>query len=392
MVLNKKAINQLGLDEIVGDCAKFDKTDKNIYIAYQSQDGKVAKQPQLHLEKRDLNFNLLYKYELAGDTETEAPLGMFVKNNSIYLVGYTTSSLLLIKINDNGTAFTQEILKKITNVGIGGSRWFGAASDIQVDDDDNIYMSGYIEGQMTPALPDGSRDVFLFKFDKNGNEIWRKQTSGGYGDFDSNYRNNLVIKNNRIFNSMYSRNGAKWISSLIEWTKDGDIDTRYIYDVAMSHVGYDICVDDDFNIYTVYSNDDATGVAKLKLNKTSKKLEKVWNSDFDFDSGSIYHINIQNNQLIVSDQYCFKIFELDGTKTKEIKLDEVVGNEIKTAIVESSLYSSKLKAYFIFGRSTNSIAATNPDGNQDSFMIRISEILGKKITMMESQTLNVKID
>jgi len=393
-VYKKSAINQLGFDGNYGDCCKFDKTGKYMYIAYRSQDGNPANTLQIHLEKRDLNFNLLYKYELAYDINDELVLRMCVKNDSIYLTGYLQSpgGLLMLKINDNGTSFTQEIFKNITDSPAGTS-WSASAYDIQLDSNNNIYIYGNVSGQIGYDSPDGEFDLFLIKFDSNGVEQWRKQIGANKSYDDVPYPNNLFIENDRIFCGYRGVNESftQWAIRVYELDVDGNIIKNYEYNTPSYQSQYDLCLDDNFNIYTA-SYDGVTGnyfCYKFQMNETTSKLELIWSKDFG--DTWLNHINIQNNQLITSNSQYIRMLELDGTIIKEIKLDEVIGTEILSASVFSSLYSSDINSYFIFGRSNNSIGATNPDGDTDFFMVRIISSV-EKITLMENQTLCVKIE
>lgn len=59
--------------------------------------------------------------------------------------------------------------KQIGNVGTTLS-----ATDIAVDTNDNVYVTGNTNRNYPRALT-GERDLFLIKFDSNGNQIWSKQ-------------------------------------------------------------------------------------------------------------------------------------------------------------------------------------------------------------------------
>ncbi len=394
-VTKKAAINQLGFDGNYGDCSKFDKTGKYIYIAYRSQDGNPANTLQIHLEKRDLNFNLLYKYELAYDLNNEALLGMCIKNDSIYLTGYLQypGGLLMLKINDNGTSFTQEIFKNI-NDSPAGTSWYASSYDIQLDSSNNIYIYGFVDGQIGYDPPDRGYDLFLIKFDSNGVEKWRKQFSANKSSYDYPYPNNLFIQNDRIFCGYRGVNESftQWAIRVFELDIDGNIIKNYEYDTPSYQGQYDLCLDENFNIYTT-SYDGVTGkyiCYKFEMNETTSKLELIWSKDFGVTW--LNHINIQNNQLITSNSQYIRLLELDGTITKEIKLDDFITN-ITTGTVYSSLYSVENKSHFIFGRSNSSIAAENPDSDTDFFMLKIEEsTYVDNLTINENKTLSIKLD
>ena len=56
-----------------------------------------------------------------------------------------------------------------------GSSGDEAAFNLEVDDADNIYVTGYTNGQLGPSLPYGNYDAWLAKFSADGTELYRQQ-------------------------------------------------------------------------------------------------------------------------------------------------------------------------------------------------------------------------
>jgi Beta-propeller repeat len=97
-------------------------------------------------------------------------------NNNVYVVGYTGGSfdgnnwlgiwnMFLVKFDSDGN--------KIFSATFGASA-YTYPTDITIDASDNIYVTGYETGSFGGA-PIGSKDLFLAKFDTNGNQAFVKK-------------------------------------------------------------------------------------------------------------------------------------------------------------------------------------------------------------------------
>jgi len=54
-----------------------------------------------------------------------------------------------------------------------------AGDGVAVDDLDNVYVTGYTDGSLDGNSNTGGSDIFLTKYDTNGNKVWTRQWGGG---------------------------------------------------------------------------------------------------------------------------------------------------------------------------------------------------------------------
>ncbi len=129
----------------------------------------------------------------AGSTEDDENAGLAMYNDALYIAGSywdtadfgnlsisrtqgSNSALYLARYDSNGNAIWA---KSIDGSGI------KKVEDIQVDDEGNIYLTGYFGGTLFTSTPNlsanGNTNFFLLKYNENGDLLWAKQT-GDSGD------------------------------------------------------------------------------------------------------------------------------------------------------------------------------------------------------------------
>jgi hypothetical protein len=147
----------------------------------------------MFLVKFDSNGNHLWSKKFGG-SGSDAGYSISVDNSgNVYVTGYFTSSTIdfgggPLTNAGNGDIF----LAKFDSSGnhLWSKKFGGSSSDwgnsVSVDSSGNVYITGYFGsstidfggGALTNA---GYRDIFLAKFDSNGNHLWSK-SFGGSGD------------------------------------------------------------------------------------------------------------------------------------------------------------------------------------------------------------------
>jgi hypothetical protein len=190
------------------------------------------------------------------------------KENNIYLTGYTNGSLSgsnvgntdiwIAKYNTNGT---QIWIKQF------GSTLADNSQEIGTDSKGNIYIGGSTSGDIANTNI-GNEDIWLAKYDSNGNQVWKKQFgTKGYDllqgmaiDTEGNiylsgYTNdnfNLTDSNaghNDIWIAKYDEDGKeKWVKQF------GSAGEDYLQEIALDLLG---------NIYmTGYTEGSLVGSGK----------------------------------------------------------------------------------------------------------------------------------
>jgi len=189
-VLEKaKQIGTNGIDYLFSSSVD---SEGNLYVG-GGTDGSLAEQNlgtrDAWLSKYDSNGNQLWSKQF-GTSEAELIFDIATDRSNVYVTGNTTGRLsnntsqggvdvYLAKYNSEGG---QEWIKQF------GTSTFEDYTSVTTDTNGNIYLSGHTVGslggdnqnlgQVLGQGADGgvpSTDPYVFKFDKDGNELWRAQ-------------------------------------------------------------------------------------------------------------------------------------------------------------------------------------------------------------------------
>ncbi len=186
----------------------------------------------------------------AGTTGDESIEAMTADQSNIYLAGQTTGS-------PDGTANTGGRDALIVVYGINGMRsWtrlLGTGADdiahaVAVDGQSNLYVAGETAGALAPGVTAQGRDLFLAKFDREGNLLWARQY-GSPGDdialdmaLDSNGNVYLAGKTNGSLDGITTASGDDGF--LIKLDADGNpLWTRQIASTAGTETAQAVAID-----------------------------------------------------------------------------------------------------------------------------------------------------
>ncbi len=152
----------------------------------------------LFLAKYDANGNVLWAESTGGLASDGASSIAVDKLGNIYVAGWFYSTTInfwpYILINTDNTGNTSDLFltKYDTN---GNIRWAisaggkndDAVNSIALDLSGNVYMAGNFYGDTltlgtTNLTNAGNDDIFLTKLDSNGNVVWAKSAGGNYDD------------------------------------------------------------------------------------------------------------------------------------------------------------------------------------------------------------------
>ncbi len=163
----------------------------NLYVA-GSTDGVTGDGKKDALSNHDV---WLVKYDSAGNRQWTRSLGQQANasknqlgydvskggmsidpNGNIYLTGYTFSNL----DGSNAGSADAFVSKYAPNGDLVWTRQLGTntwdeASGVVADKDGNVYVTGHTKGQLPSQPQAGNKDVWVAKYDGNGNQQWVKQ-------------------------------------------------------------------------------------------------------------------------------------------------------------------------------------------------------------------------
>jgi hypothetical protein len=180
----------------------------------------------------------------SGSTRSDLSYGQSVatdSSNNIYITGMTKGDLdgntngggsdpydiLLIKYNSSGTKqWTKQLGTSSSDQGYG----------VTVDSSDNIYVTGFTDGDLDGNTNSGQRDIFLVKYNSSGTKQWTKLCGlDGYigRSVATDSSNNIYISTNSQFLLKYNSSGTKQWSKELSGLNHGDVvkvdSNNYIY-------------------------------------------------------------------------------------------------------------------------------------------------------------------
>jgi len=251
----------------IGNTSYVSKGNKNIFIIKYNNKGDIiwsttgggSMADESTSMVTDVNGNIY----VTGDFEGTAEF------NKKVIVSEGKKDVFLAKYNNDGEI---QWLKRG-----GSSSGVAHASSIALDKADNIYVTGYFSGQAyfgkTGLKNLGSDDIFLVKYNPNGDEIWAKQT-GETGDERAralilDKAGNIYVTGEFNFKFKFCENnicnlGASNIF-ILKYSNNGDM----LAGTQIGGAGYDkaygIGLDDISNIYVVGFFSKAISIGNTNL-------------------------------------------------------------------------------------------------------------------------------
>ncbi|MBI4823856.1 MAG: SBBP repeat-containing protein [Nitrospirae bacterium] len=145
---------------------------------YGGLDGNMnLGQYDFFLVKHDAGGNKLWSKQMGTEKNDYAYSVAVDKDGNAYVAGYTYGSF---EGSTNAGSADIFLIKYDTNGNMLWVRQMGTASDdiaygVAVDKDGNAYVAGYTGGGFDGNAHMGSWDIFLIKYDSNGTKLWSKQ-------------------------------------------------------------------------------------------------------------------------------------------------------------------------------------------------------------------------
>jgi len=237
-------------------------------------------------------------------------------NDNIYVAGYTGAAFdgnnhfggedgFLVKYDSNGN--------KQFSVQIGSSN-FDQACCVTVDSNNYIYISGYTTGSIDGNQSNGSVDIFLMKFDSSGNKIWTKQYGTNQGDqpygMSIDLSDNIYITGNTSGQFDGNSSAGLYDMFLLKYNSDGEEDWAKQLGTTGSDSGEGVTVDSEGNVYVTGSTDrgldgqtsySAIGNNDVFLVKYNSNGLKQWSQQIgssESDDGNGISIDLSGNIYI----------------------------------------------------------------------------------------------
>ncbi|MDJ1483755.1 SBBP repeat-containing protein [Cytophagaceae bacterium YF14B1] len=152
----------------------------------------------MFLAKIDPNGNFLWAKNAATDPENQGGYGLEIdKDGSIYVSGVFTASASFSSIKLISQGGSDIFLAKfdatgniiwVKGAGGNGGVGYELGRDVALDVNGNCYLTGGFQNtakfgtSITLTSAGGTNDIFLAKYDSNGNVLWAKRAGGNGGD------------------------------------------------------------------------------------------------------------------------------------------------------------------------------------------------------------------
>jgi hypothetical protein len=246
------------------------------------------------------------------------------KGGNIYICGWFEETINLSNISLSSAGEYDMFIAKYNSsdsllwVAQAGGNESDMAKGLSFDLSDNLFVTGYFEGNATfgsnTIASSGSRDVFLSKYDTSGNLIWTKY-SGGSGLDEANAiatdpLGNILITG--IFNGTASFDTASVVSNgyddifIISYSNEGDFQWTSTSGGFGNDNSTAITCDNNSNVYvsawfndTILINDDtllSAGKTDVLIAKYDVSGNLIWakkhgGGSYDYSSGIIVTSN-----------------------------------------------------------------------------------------------------
>jgi hypothetical protein len=378
---------------------------QNIYVSGATDKGLGG---NLQTGSSDL---FLTKYSSLGEYQWTKQMGVTLstttaanlaidQSQNIYVTGYTTGGLdgntpvgstdaFLVKYNADG-------IKQWTRL-LGSSARSVVGSALKVDSAQNIYVTGYASAGIDGNTQTGSLDLFLTKYNINGEKQWSKQLGSpgagvypvgmaidsGQNIYISGYTNggfdgNILTGSMDLFITKFNNDGIKI------WTKQMGVATFGTYGMA-------VAVDASQNIFVSgFTNggldgNTLSGSRDLILVKFNPDGIKQWTQQFGVTGKQVdcRNIAVDSNQNIFLTGYttagldgnsltgAYDVFLVKYSNNGNREWSQQFGSSTKTSIgygMDTDISGN----LFISGTTTGGVDGNTLSGIQDLFIAKYS--------------------
>ncbi len=332
-----------------------------------------------YLAKYDLNGNFIWARRF-GSTNLDIVSGIDVSQNVIYLTGFfqglsnfNTPSSDLSNTLVSGGSDDAFLASFDTDGNFNWARRVGGTGDDIgigiVVQNDAVYMAGYFSGSAncnTPFAPAnvhiisaGATDLFLTKFDTNGDFIWAVRGGGPEGDIATG----LAIKGSTLYlygnmlNGPYNFNNGSYITE--EFASAGS------FDGILAKFN----LDGRFEDLTRFGGTSFDRIEDVDILNQNLHVIGRFSSTINFNTPSAFGTNELSTEGINNSFTAVYKNQLEFTSEKGIG-SNVLADEQGTAVVIDSLGNKYVAGYFNGTMAMgNAIILTSANGS-DAFLAK----------------------
>lgn len=310
-----------------------------------------------YVVKFDSNGNKLWDQQF-GTVELDDNWGVTTdKEGNVFAGGNTRGNF-----GGQNAGFYDNWLVKLDKDN-GQTKWvkqFGTADydflwDLKTDSTGNLYATGYTLGDLGGKNA-GSSDVWLAKFDNDGNQLWIKQF-GSTGDDETSFNSLVVDSADNIFlsGSTDSNLAGANVGSYDTWVAKYDNNGNQLWIEQFGTSGYDspttISVDLKGNLYVAGNTEGSLG----GINAGSYD---AWIVKLDANTGKIQDFTGNNSALKECSQDLVASNKSENS-TSGGDRDIVFGNAQTNSLTTGNAYNTASRDIIVGGDRSNSITTEN---------------------------------
>jgi hypothetical protein len=261
-----------------------------------------------------------------GTSSTDCGFGITTDSSgNIYVTGYTVGDL-----DGNSNAGELDLfVVKYSSTGVKQwTRQLGTSAkdsgrSISTDSNDNVYVTGYTVGDLDGNSSAGSNDFFIAKYSSSGDKQWTRQLGTSSSDYGFGI---ATDSNDNVYVTGYTEGDLDGNSSagnkdifIVKYSSSGDKQWTRQLGTSSNEVGYDITINSSDNVYvTGYTEGDLDGnssagggTADLFVVKYDSEGVKQWTRQLGTSSNEVgYNITSDSSSNVYVTGYTSG--DLDG--------------------------------------------------------------------------------
>jgi hypothetical protein len=354
-----------------------------------SLQGTNAGSSDAFIRKFDAAGNVLWTQQFGTSVQDLAQSTAVDADGNVYVAGYTAGSLQ----GTSAGGFDAFVRKFDANGNVLWTQQFGTSSQdaIQsaaVDGSGNLYVVGFTRGSLQGSAAGGS-DVFVRKFDANGNALWTQQFGTTQDDVGLGA---AVDAAGNVYAAGYTFGSLQAIGAGFDaFVSKFDTDGNFVWAKQFGTSGTDVAqstgVDSEGNVYvTGYTDGNLFGTSAGGYDSFVRKFDSagnvLWTRQFGSlgddkangmavdSAGSVYVAgqtdgNLQGTSVGVNDAFVRK-FDTAGTVLWTKQFGTITLDIANSTTVDSS------GNLYVAGYTLGSLQGTNA-GSSDAFLVKLAE-------------------